>query len=449
MKKRTCEQFERIANEIHSHKYLYHQDYAGSTHKIRITCPIHGDFMQQASSHIHGHGCPKCKYETKSKGKVKKEEFVRRALAIHGDKYDYSKTVIDGMINKVWITCPIHGPFFQQAISHLSGCGCPKCFGKNKSTKEFIDKAKSIHGDAYDYSETEYRSAKEKVKIICRKHGAFYQIAGNHLNGSGCPKCKTKRIGRKITEEYAYSIAEQCVYIKEFRKKDATVYAKAKKNGWIKSYTWLKPSVPESNYSREDKVHCVYAYIDEKNMFVYVGRTNNIKTRDGSHRRSYHKDSVFKHFEEYGIDIPVPIILENNLTAIESQRAEEKYLNYYITRNYKPINKAKVGEGVSSLGYIDSKWTFERTKEEASRYSSRYEFCKKSPKAYEKARRTGWIRTFFPNEVIKTSRTYEECYNKAKEYVTLKEFRLNERKIYNYAVEHKWVMDYDWLERKG
>lgn len=55
----------------------------------------------------------------------------------------------------------------------------------------------AIHGDKYDYSKTEYKGAKNKVCIICNEvdefgkvHGEFWQTPDNHVNSrQGCPKC--------------------------------------------------------------------------------------------------------------------------------------------------------------------------------------------------------------------------------------------------------------------
>lgn len=61
--------------------------------------------------------------------------------------------------------------------------------GVKSNTKEFIDKAKIIHGDRYDYSGVNYLSAKNHVSIICKKHGAFSVTPCNHLVGRNCPMC--------------------------------------------------------------------------------------------------------------------------------------------------------------------------------------------------------------------------------------------------------------------
>lgn len=133
-------------------------------------------------------------------GKLTREEFIRRAKEKHGDKYDYSKVEYKNYSTKVCIICKEgeHGEFFQYPGDHLNGKGCLKCSGRNKlTTTEFIKKAREVHGDKYDYSKVEYKNNRENVCIICKVggHGEFYQNAGNHLRGYGCPKCKNISIG--------------------------------------------------------------------------------------------------------------------------------------------------------------------------------------------------------------------------------------------------------------
>lgn len=74
----------------------------------------------------------------------------------------------------------------------------------NKSQEQFIQKAKSVHQDKYDYTLVEYQKSSEKVKIICSEHGMFEQRPGVHLRGVGCGECARKNRGKSI----AYSQAE-------------------------------------------------------------------------------------------------------------------------------------------------------------------------------------------------------------------------------------------------
>ena len=57
------------------------------------------------------------------------------------------------------------------------------------NTKDFIEKAKSLHGDKYDYSKVEYVNTKTKVCIICPKHGEFWITPHNHIQHRGCKLC--------------------------------------------------------------------------------------------------------------------------------------------------------------------------------------------------------------------------------------------------------------------
>lgn len=77
--------------------------------------------------------------------------------------------------------------------------------GKKITTTEFIRRAREIHGDKYDYSQTVYHKSKEPVDIICPTHGLFHQTAISHLCGHGCTKCgvaSTHDIQRRSTESF-------------------------------------------------------------------------------------------------------------------------------------------------------------------------------------------------------------------------------------------------------
>lgn len=196
MKRKTKEDFIKEAKSIHGDKYDYSKaDYVNARTKVCIICPDHGEFWQLPSLHIGQKcGCPICN------GTVKRtnEDFIKKAKEVHGDKYDYSKVEYDGTKKKVCIICPEHGEFWQTPQDHLQGHGCPKCSGRvNLTTEEFINRARKIHGDKYDYSKAEYINNNTKVCIICSEHGEFWQTASEHLRGHGCPKCGLKSLSEK------------------------------------------------------------------------------------------------------------------------------------------------------------------------------------------------------------------------------------------------------------
>ena len=187
MAKLTQEEFIAKAKAVHGDMYDYSLvDYKGNKTKIKIICPIHGVFEQTPNSHLMGRGCPHCF----GKHKRTNETFIEAARKVHGDKYDYSLVDYKSNKTKVKIICPEHGVFEQTPNSHLHGGGCPYCAGNVKYTKEtFIEAARKVHGDKYDYSLVDYKGNKTKVKIICPIHGVFEQIPFNHLRGTGCPYC--------------------------------------------------------------------------------------------------------------------------------------------------------------------------------------------------------------------------------------------------------------------
>ena len=143
------------------------------------------------------------------------KEFIEMSKLIHGDKYDYSLVDYKNNKTKVEIICKIHGIFYQTSKNHLiNKQGCAKCAGvKLITTQEFIERSKLKHGDKYDYSLVNYKNSKSKVKIICKKHGLFEQIASNHITGQNCPICaayiiieKNKKFDKDIFLERAIKI---------------------------------------------------------------------------------------------------------------------------------------------------------------------------------------------------------------------------------------------------
>ena len=132
--------------------------------------------------------------------KYSNNEFIKKAKEVHGNKYNYSNVEYINSRTKVCIICPEHGEFWQRPDKHIfAKRGCPKCGKTQKLTKkEFIEKAKLIHKDTYDYSNVEYKTNRQKIEIICKKHGSFIQTPHAHLSGQGCPICKQRILEKEI-----------------------------------------------------------------------------------------------------------------------------------------------------------------------------------------------------------------------------------------------------------
>ena len=131
---------------------------------------------------------------------MNKEEIIRRAKITHGDKYDLSLIKDAKVSDKITVKCEKHGEFYPRLDHFLKGSGCPTCSGKIRSTfEEFKEKASKIHNGKYQYNDTNYINAHTKLAITCPIHGDFYQAPTNHLNGNGCPKCKSDILSEKFS----------------------------------------------------------------------------------------------------------------------------------------------------------------------------------------------------------------------------------------------------------
>lgn len=205
--KQDQEDFIAECKQVHGNKYDYSKvDYKGSQEYITVICTEHGEFEQLASCHKAGQGCSKCAGRNKIT-----EDIIAEFVEVHGDKYDYSKVDYVGSKTDVTIVCREHGDFPQSPNSHLKGRGCPYCAGNTRlTTEEFIEKSKVVHGDLYDYSKTIYgQNNREGVIIICKEHGEFTQAPFDHLEGCGCPRChnfgSTEQELRDYVESFGFN----------------------------------------------------------------------------------------------------------------------------------------------------------------------------------------------------------------------------------------------------
>ena len=323
--------------------------------------------------------------------KLTTEEFIARAKAVHGDKYDYSKVEYVDSKTKVCIICPEHGEFWQKPKNHLSGYGCPICSGRKKMrTIDFIKRAKQVHGDKYDYSKTEYKGNTEKISIICPEHGEFWQRSGNHLRGVGCPKCgliKSSSKQKIWTKEKCYETAKDYKDIGSFCKENQVAYVIALRNGWLKDYSWLeRKKLPNGFWTKE-------LVLEEAQKY-----------------------STPRDFEE------------GNKQAYNAARNHGwmKECTWFI----KPKNAKK--------------WDYNTCFEEAQKFTSRQDFRMNSTTAYTVARNHGWLEEYdwLEKKIVLSD---EVCLQEARKYTYFSDFRSGSHRAYLVARSHGWLKNYDWL----
>ena len=143
------------------------------------------------------------------------EEAIDKLRSIYGDKYDYSKVIYENNRSWITLICPVHGEFKTKAEWAFKGNGCKKCAidARKLTTEIFIERAVAIHGNKYDYSLVDYKDYKTPVKIICPEHGEFLQSPNSHLGikPCGCPKCSSL-ISRGEKELYNKLISKNIIF---------------------------------------------------------------------------------------------------------------------------------------------------------------------------------------------------------------------------------------------
>lgn len=199
-KTKTTEEFIKEAKKIHNNKFDYKGEYQGQFTPMIAICPIHGEFEIIPKNHLRGTGCKKCNKTER----ITTEIFIQRCKEKFGDLYDYTNTEYVNENTYIEYICPKHGKVIQLPFNHLK-YGCGKCGQENGNQKkrqtfeEFVKKAKELHGDKYQYFESEYKGYNKKTLIYCNKCKSYFtQTPAKHLCGHGCTNCKEYKLEVQI-----------------------------------------------------------------------------------------------------------------------------------------------------------------------------------------------------------------------------------------------------------
>lgn len=201
---KTQEQFIEECVLKHNNKYKYDKViYKNCRSMITIICKTHGEFEQIAKSHLDGRGCATCAREKTSVigERLTRDEFIKKAKIVHGEKYKYDKVTYTNNKTIVIIICKIHGEFEQKAGNHLLGRGCHDCACQvtcnnlcnleSSYESDFIKNSTLKFGDKYNFDLIKYVNATSKVTLKC-KCGHIFDVAPEiHLkNKESCSKCR-------------------------------------------------------------------------------------------------------------------------------------------------------------------------------------------------------------------------------------------------------------------
>ena len=425
MAKLTTEEFITKAKAVHGDRYDYSKvKYINNQTKVCIICKEHGEFWQTPYTHLNGHGCSKCAYKgNRQRHYYSQDEIIVKIKSLFGERYSFEKVVYKAMKVPIILVCHEkdehgieHGEFSMRPDNIFSGKqGCPKCYDNRRSRLQrktlevFVEEAKKVHGELYEYHKVEYVNTNSKVCIVCKIHGDFWQTPTNHLKGKGCPYCSGN--AKKWNKETCEQEAHKYEYIFDFRTKSPGACNVAQRNGWLDDYVWLKKLPPKPNdYDKTAKY--IYAYEFGEQNAVYVGLTNSMIKRDWQHRNNLNS-SVNRFAVNNKREIPTPKKLEENVPVHESGRREKYWVNYYKKQGWIILNKAKTGERESSIGiYYPIKWNKKAIREKAKECDYNLTlFAEQYPGAYEaiQSRYKGLLNELFPNRIIHTHHTIEDA----------------------------------------
>lgn len=120
-------------------------------------------------------------------------------MEVHRSRYEYLIETFKSTKEKLTIICKTHGEFYQTGAHHLQGRGCPKCNAgsSGKDPTVAIDDLKLLYPNL-DFSSTKFVASTKPVTVHCPKHGKFNAIYSYLLKGVGCPGCS--RDSRKTSK---------------------------------------------------------------------------------------------------------------------------------------------------------------------------------------------------------------------------------------------------------
>lgn len=185
---------------------------------ITLICSNNHTFSVEPGVHLSRDskgGCKECqKLSISLSQSYTQEQWIEKANDKHENYYSYPRTVYNGSGIKVIITCPKHGDFSQEPVSHLSGCGCPICgiiasaeakIYSDEDKQAIIDELTKQHGNQYKYGKiSNDESGKLMIEVMCDLHGLFPQRLDHHRNGNGCSHCLNKT--QSIVTEYLLTL---------------------------------------------------------------------------------------------------------------------------------------------------------------------------------------------------------------------------------------------------
>jgi len=205
MKRKTKEQF--IEENYYEHIDYSNVEYKNNNTKIKLYCKKHNVEFEVLPRNFNGN-CPICGKENKiAKNKKQRKNtkwFVDRAVAKWGKSFNYSKTNYVNARTEVKIICNTCGNEFSiiPRFHFYGDGGCNICgIEKMRQSKiltqeEVIERCKE---SGYDCSKIVYKGCREKIELVCNKHGSFWMLPYNvYGNNQKCPHCYISKLEEAV-----------------------------------------------------------------------------------------------------------------------------------------------------------------------------------------------------------------------------------------------------------
>jgi len=208
--------------------------------------------------------------------------------------------------------------------------------GKTLTTQEFIEKAKLVHNEKYDYSKVDYKKSSKKVIIVCKEHGEFEQTPNIHLDNHGCPACSKLK-----------------------KRNDISKIPNIKLSNYIVSN-------PIELSGKLEIIGSIYLFINPINNKKYIGKTiMKLSSRFSAHlNKSKHSDYYFyRSIRKYGWNVFEKHVLyqteivdnnKENKKLIDSIICgkEIEFINLFESNNPKfGYNETNGGEGTAGCKF--------------------------------------------------------------------------------------------------
>jgi hypothetical protein len=206
---------------------------SGAFDEFKLMCPEHGEYtasytrlMTKAKQSEIKTACVTCNKKSaglkRRKGGDQWKADLDRAMGDRG--YEFDLSTITSSSSKMRVVCKEHGEFWAKPQDlHGGKNGCPSCAAKARydwsqsegklDVDEAVIRATTLKGGQYLYDMTTFKSPSEPMRMICMKHGEFWQRYGNHtILNAGCPRCANSvskmedEISKFLTDEVGIEV---------------------------------------------------------------------------------------------------------------------------------------------------------------------------------------------------------------------------------------------------